>query len=179
MPRMPRKRWNVLTDLVRANDFRTCIELGVMNGRNLHEMLRLNPGLQIWGVDCWCPTPDYWRWPDDSHAMHERRSDAVFAQFPDRAHKVKGFTTEVAHQFPDRSFDLVFIDADHSYEGCKADIEAYLPKVRPGGIIAGHDYNADHVKYGDLFQAVIRAVDEAFGAENVTVDADHVWWVRV
>lgn len=35
---------------------------------------------------------------------------------------------------------MVFIDGDHSYEGCKADIEAWMPNVRDGGILAIHDY---------------------------------------
>ena len=41
--------------------------------------------------------------------------------------------------FPKR-VDLVFIDGDHSYGGCKGDIEAWLPNIKPGGIIAIHDY---------------------------------------
>lgn len=36
--------------------------------------------------------------------------------------------------------DMVFVDGEHSYEGCKADIEAWLPLIKPGGIIAVHDY---------------------------------------
>lgn len=36
--------------------------------------------------------------------------------------------------------DMVFIDGDHSYEGCKGDIEAWLPNIKSGGIIAVHDY---------------------------------------
>lgn len=39
--------------------------------------------------------------------------------------------------------DMVFIDADHSYEGCKGDIEAWLPNIKPGGILAVHDYKKE------------------------------------
>lgn len=38
-------------------------------------------------------------------------------------------------------FDLVFIDGDHSYEGCRLDLELALAKVKFGGVIALHDYN--------------------------------------
>lgn len=46
----------------------------------------------------------------------------------------------------DRSLDLVFIDGDHSYEGAKRDILAWKPKLKIGGILAGHDYciSSDH-----------------------------------
>lgn len=68
------------------------------------------------------------------------------------------------------SLDMVFIDGDHSYEGVKADIEAWLPKVKPGGVICGHDYNRD--EYG-----VTRAVDELFGKENVKNRHRSMWKV--
>lgn len=48
-------------------------------------------------------------------------------------------STAAAETFDNRSLDFVFIDADHSYEAVKADIAAWRPKVRPGGILCGHD----------------------------------------
>lgn len=51
-------------------------------------------------------------------------------------------------------FDLVFIDADHSYESVKQDIGLWIPKVRSGGILCGHDY-------GHPWKGVIRAVNES------------------
>jgi predicted O-methyltransferase YrrM len=47
---------------------------------------------------------------------------------------------DVLHIVADQSLDMVFIDADHSEAAVREDIEGWLPKVKPGGIIAGHDY---------------------------------------
>lgn len=60
---------------------------------------------------------------------------------------------EAAQKFKDNSLDFVFIDASHEYEDVKKDIEAWLPKVKPGGILAGHDYDS-------FWPGVVRAVNE-------------------
>lgn len=58
--------------------------------------------------------------------------------------------------YGDASLDYVYIDADHHYEPVCRDIDAWLPKVKPGGIIAGHDF-CPYTGYG-----VIQAVTERF-----------------
>lgn len=83
---------------------------------------------------------------------------------------------EAAKQFDDGALDLVFIDADHSYAAVRADIDAWMPKVRAGGILAGHDYN-NTTKYGNYFKGVDRAVEETFTTFNV--ESDSVWWVQI
>lgn len=51
-------------------------------------------------------------------------------------------TSDVAATFfADASIDYCFIDAGHMYDEVKADLAAWLPKVKPGGIMAGHDFN--------------------------------------
>lgn len=99
----------------------------------------------------------------------ERRFDAVVSGLPN-VHKVKGDSAKSAEGFPDGYFDLVYIDACHEYEAALADIRAWLPKVKPGGVLAGHDYHLD-------YSGVIKAVQEVFsGRQNV---AEYNWWVRV
>ncbi|MBU3591454.1 class I SAM-dependent methyltransferase [Polynucleobacter sp. 78F-HAINBA] len=58
-----------------------------------------------------------------------------------------------ADQFQDESFDLVYIDGDHTYEGVVKDLAAWYPKVKKGGIICGDDIGWPGVK---------KAVDEFF-----------------
>lgn len=57
-------------------------------------------------------------------------------------------SSEAAKQFADQSCDLIFIDADHSYEAVKRDVLAWYPKLKPEGILAGHDSNRDEVQNG-------------------------------
>lgn len=66
-------------------------------------------------------------------------------------------------------FDLVFIDGDHSYEACQLDIELYGQLVRPGGILAGHDYH--HEKH----PGVAQAVDELGEPFNLVRT---IWWIQ-
>jgi predicted O-methyltransferase YrrM len=60
--------------------------------------------------------------------------------------------------FEDESLDWVYIDADHTYDGVKADLNAWIPKVRKGGLVMGHDYF--NGEYKGINFGVKKAVDE-------------------
>lgn len=80
---------------------------------------------------------------------------------------IKGFSWDVSKNFEDSSVDFVFIDADHKYESVKKDIQHWWPKIKPGGIISGHDYfNPGGVK---------RAVDELLPERLFS--EDRVWYM--
>lgn len=49
---------------------------------------------------------------------------------------------DAARFIPDGSCDVAFIDADHTKEAARSDIEAYLPKLKPDGLMCGHDISA-------------------------------------
>lgn len=59
---------------------------------------------------------------------------------------VKMTSVEASKLYSDESLDFVFIDACHEYECVKEDIKSWYPKIKKGGVIAGHDFNAVEVK---------------------------------
>jgi len=51
-----------------------------------------------------------------------------------------GYSVEIAAVFPDGTFDVVFIDGDHAYQAVVADIVNWMPKLKPKGLLCGHDF---------------------------------------
>jgi len=80
-----------------------------------------------------------------------------------------GDSAESASLFEDASLDGIFIDAAHDYDSVVKDIEAWFPKVKPGGIFSGHDYPCEDVK---------RAVTEHATANGYTVGSVGRCWIK-
>jgi hypothetical protein len=131
-------------------------------------------------VDLWSQQPldgSYVR-SGDAHARKSQRQweriykaagrSTAFAS--DRVEILRMDSLEAARRVGDRSLDFVFIDGDHSYVGCKRDIQAWAPKVKTDGWIGGHDYGP---RWG-----VKRAVDEWVG-KGVDKDKDSTWFARL
>ncbi len=70
-----------------------------------------------------------------------------------------------------RRFDMIFIDAGHTYEDVSADIRAWRPLLAPGGLFCGHDYH----DYKDRFPGVDRAVDELITYPQA-LGVGSIWW---
>lgn len=84
-----------------------------------------------------------------------------------RVRLLRGYSPDVAERFPDGSLDFVYIDGNHSYPAVTADLHAWYPKVRPGGMFAGHDY-LDGIIGGCLF-GVRTAVNDFAESLGLTV----------
>ena len=69
---------------------------------------------------------------------------------------IKGESAESASLYKDKSLDFVFLDAAHQYDNVKADLEAWYPKVKDDGVLAGHDVGTKGVQV-----AVCEFFDEA------------------
>lgn len=137
-------------------------EIGVFEGFNFGLMIEHKPEVAV-GVDMWIDDGIIARndcgYPQERlNAMH----NAVMEQVKDKPFVkiMRMYTTEAAKFFPDEYFDLVYIDADHTYEGCKADLEAWYPKVKKGGFFTGDDYSRYRAKHTGVVFGVIEAVDE-------------------
>jgi predicted O-methyltransferase YrrM len=146
------------------------VELGVYMGRSLAfmgEALRERPDVEIWGVDGWAA--DQGTSMAGFVAAFAHHAPAIL----ERARLVRCDSARAARLFDEATVDFVYIDADHSYEGCLADIKAWLPKVRPGGILAGHDHSEVH------YPGVVRAVREVFGDAATLPGVGPTWVVRL
>jgi hypothetical protein len=78
---------------------------------------------------------------------------------------------EAIKDFQDESCDVVYIDMEHTYEAVKEDIQAWLPKVKTGGYIAGHDYAG----YAPQVQ---KAVHEFFPKNKINIMNAYTWIVK-
>eukprot|EP00913_Durusdinium_trenchii_P028263 g26492.t2 len=69
--------------------------------------------------------------------------------------------------------DFVFVDGSHAYEDVFLDLRVWWPKVRPGGVMAGHDYNAPN-------PGVVAAVNEFTDLMNLSLHlgSDYMWWLH-
>lgn len=159
-------------------------EIGVFAGRMSRAMLELKPDMRLYLIDPWSSShsSEGYRETGDFHAdMSQREHDRYYRVARDAvqgfdATIVRKYSADAAEDFPDAFFDLVFIDGDHSYEGCRADIINYLPKVKPGGYLSGHDYNNFDYNFG-----VNHAVDEfvTIREKELELGKNFTWFVRV
>lgn len=83
---------------------------------------------------------------------------------------IRKTSIEAAKDFEDNYFDFIFIDAAHDYESVKQDLLTWYPKLKNGGIFAGHDYAP--------FWGVYQAVNEWSSKFNKTVHQHGACWVH-
>lgn len=162
-------------------------EVGTFLGNTAKHFLRNDDVSQVVCVDTWFAVND------DGASLEQMRRD-IFGEFQKncaqeiasgRIEVLKSMSVPAAKilKFSGWSarFDLVYIDASHDYESVKADIEAWLPLVRDGGILCGHDFEVIRPDTGEImFPGVRQAVEEAFGDNfERPVPGSSIWVHRV
>lgn len=139
-------------------------ELGAWMGKSTSWLCDNAREQQIFVLDTWKGSENEL---DTYHSA--AKSQDIFQIFKDNMGSrkytpIQGESLKVAQTIEDESLDVVFIDLTHTYESVKADIAAWLPKVKKGGYISGDDYHEN-------WPEVMRAVDEVFPNRMVIDDA--------
>lgn len=157
-------------------------EIGVAEGYFSFHLLDRWPGT--------CFLIDPWRVLDVAgYSVHgENDQESRFARVAAKVAKVyrgrailkRATSAEAAPTFTAGFFDFVYIDANHTLEAVREDVALWWPKVRHGGILAGHDYLQGVV--GGVDYGVKQAVDEFAHRQEVRVlrtsEEDYPsWWI--
>jgi len=112
------------------------VNIGAGNGTSGLALLQSRPDLFLWTVEkqlesspfgClegeWAVFDKAGLWPCERYAW------------------IHGDSIEVGEKWDKGAVDLIFVDGDHSYEGCAGDIKSWLPYIKPGGLLIVHDYH--------------------------------------
>lgn len=165
-------------------DIDTAVEVGTYQGQFASVMIdRLEPN-KFYAVDPLKLFPGMNSNPGHefgSQQSLDRLAGKVKHRLEIQGHTlIRDVSEKASQQFDDSSLDVVYLDADHSFTGCSSDIDYWFPKVREGGILAGHDYcNGNPAKghvYG-VIQAVAQLVDEYQLDLFVTSDPYPSWMI--
>lgn len=136
------------------------VEVGAWKGRSIAylgvEIINSGKDIKVDAVDTWDTMASEEYHKTDVYVKTKRLYQLFLSNIAPVASvvtPVRMASLEAAKLYEDNSIDVVFIDACHTYDCVKEDIAAWLPKVKVGGILAGHDYGwSDEVR---------RAVDES------------------
>jgi hypothetical protein len=148
-------------------------EIGVCHGFTTKLFLESVPNIKkIYAVDSY---PSFVDW-DGTRITEERQAETKkrcanrLSEFKDKVSFVYDSSSNFSKQILDDELDFIFVDGDHSYEATLDDITNYWPKVKKGGVFAGHDIN---------LQTVDRAVKTFFSGMDVKINVveNNAWFL--
>jgi predicted O-methyltransferase YrrM len=122
--------------------FKTGVEVGVAAGEYSEILCEANPQMKLYGVDPYKPYRNYQDYvrPSTFAKLHkearQRLGDRPNYEF------IEEFSMDAIKRFADNSLDFVYIDANHREPFITQDITKWHKKIRPEGVISGHDYNS-------------------------------------
>ena len=140
---VPEKRNDIIAILEKLK-WKSAIEVGVQKGLFAKKMLDNWPSCREYKlVDLWGKEEGYQEPGEHDKSFHEQAYRQTKKRVKPHKEKVEFFemrSTAAAKLLKDNHFDFVYLDARHDYCAVAEDIASYWPKVRPGGILAGHDF---------------------------------------
>ena len=176
-------RWDAIIKRLDKNAPLIGAEVGVWEGLNSLKLLEAMPNIVMhYMIDPYEPYEDRFyggkRTPFGGLVASQanlngakEKAREITEPYKDRRVLVYKSSIVASLEIADKSLDYVFIDAAHDYESARVDILTWLEKIKPGGLISGHNYKDGTYKGVDM------AVEEIFG--QVEADSNVTWFKRV
>lgn len=147
------------------------VEIGAWKGKSICyagvEIINSGKNIRLDSVDTWEGSPSEPVLMNDESVINKTLYDEFIKNIGPVKHivtPIKLSSVLAANVYQDNSVFFVFIDGSHLYESIKEDILAWLPKVKSGGFIGGHD-----IDQPEEFNGVRAAVNEIIGAKNIKI----------
>lgn len=151
------------------------LEIGTYEGRSACHLLYAYPKIELDIID---------NFIDTYNEGFEKRFDSNIAEYTGRFNKLVGNSTVILYDLIDTGdrYDFIYIDGDHSYEGCKSDLELSWGLLKEGGVMFFDDYN-DHLRENPFKFGVDSAVNEFFMGRTdfevlSNIHTDYQFYVR-
>jgi predicted O-methyltransferase YrrM len=145
--------YSQLLDLILDNDLKEYLELGVMNGGNLVRMSNLlelnNHSCNVTAYDCFDSPPKDPRnthtsgWPSKAEVENKVNKIHGFG-----VEFIQGLSSEITDKLKDKKYDIIFHDADHSFQGVYSDLIKLKELLNEDGFVTVHDTTFDKHRGG-------------------------------
>ena len=176
-------------------------EIGTFLGGSAETLLEAMPeDGHLITIDTFRGTPGSWAQPKNGPNELAAFVSIRLARFAGRFTIIMGTSLDAADYVEDSSLDLVFIDGAHDYANVLTDLDTWLPKVKPTGVISGHDFepylpegcthrdvrkraHVDHDPMTNIHYGVLAAVMDTFTRVESWEDGSDgkestVWWAK-
>ncbi len=160
------------------------IEIGTQTGLFSEVILRNSKLFILYSLDCWKPQKNYSDIANRGNLRnfyYKFKTKMRLKKFGMRSRIIQAFSNEIPEKYDYlKDMDFVYIDGDHTYGGCKLDLEIWYPRVKKGGILSGHDYfngNIKECKDCGVKKAVDEMVEKYNLKLNLTEDYPKSWCV--
>lgn len=148
------------------------IEIGTYKGENAKDILK---NLDIKKLYCVDPYAEYDDYEHDGACNGISRAEKIahnnLKMFGNKVLWIKDYSSAAADYFNNESVDFIYIDGNHEYSYVKEDIEKYYPKLKNGGIMAGHDIEG--------WPGVVKAVSEFCVNNNINFNIKLPDWIII
>lgn len=134
------------------------VEIGVCFGEYSNYLLNYTKLKTLFSVDPWEQEYEH-RHSNDEQDRFYKQAVILLQRYGDRSKIIRRSSAKAVTLFQDRIFDFVYIDANHAYDFVSQDMRLWWPKLKIGGLFAGHDYSPE-IQQRAGNGGVIRAVDE-------------------
>lgn len=146
------------------------VEIGVLKGEFSTHILRNWKGLKLYLIDSWRYIQgniDLNNTCKDDQGENLAQTFRAIYEFGDRAVLIRDFSVNASTLFNDKYFDFIFIDANHTHAAVIADLESWWPKLKPNGIMMGHDYTDGLWNYsGNMVSFGVKSAVDSFVKKN-------------